>query len=500
MSKPFSVANERGFLSPSVEATMTRGATAASASTNPGDALASAKISEIVRAGTCIGCGACAVASDGAYEIQFTKLGIYQARRNPARPLSARDDQMLAGSVCPFSNVATNEDELADRLFVDAHHRHSAVGRWCSAYVGAVAEGKFRSDGSSGGMISWLLVELLQRGLIDGVVHVSANAPTADDSILFKYRVSRTAEEIRLGAKSRYYPIEFSAALEQVRTQPGRYAFVGVPCFVKAIRLLQRSDPILRERIKVTLGLFCGHLKSAALVASFARQSGLEAHQIVGVNYRVKQPHRRADVYTVGLTTAEKEAQRDWAQMIDGDWGMGFFQYSACNYCDDVMAETADVSFGDAWVKPYSGDGRGTNVVVVRASWIDDLLRAARAEKRVELEPVDGDFLARTQAAGLRQRREGLAYRLHLRRGKLTPRKRVQADSHGGGWKRRRIYVLRMAISRWSHPIYFLAQKLHAYWIYCGWAWLMTRAYRTIYWCDRGRLSQRIKQKLFRRA
>jgi hypothetical protein len=179
---------------------------------------------------------------------------------------------------------------------------------------------------------------------------------------------------------------------------------------------------------------------------------------------------------------------------------MGFFQYSACNYCDDVMAETADVSFGDAWVKPYSTDGRGTNVVVVRASWLDDLFQAGLREKRVELAPVDGDFLARTQAAGLRQRREGLAYRLHVRREGFVPRKRVRADAHAGGWKRRRIYALRMAISRWSHLVFFFSRKLRAYWVYRGWAWMMSRAYRTIYWCDRGRLSQRIKQKLFRRT
>jgi coenzyme F420-reducing hydrogenase beta subunit len=349
-------------------------------------------------------------------------------------------------------------------------------------------------------MVSWLLAELFRRDLIDGVVHVAAQTPTENDRRLFKYRVSRTPAEIREGAKSRYYPVEFSAALEQVRTQPGRYAFVGIPCFVKALRLLQRTDPVLRERIKVSLGLFCGHLKSAALVESFARQCGLDPRRITAVNYRVKEANRRADVYTVGLATKEETKQRDWAEMVDGDWGMGFFQYSACNYCDDVMAETADVSFGDAWVKPYSADGRGTNVVVVRAAWIDEVFQTAQAEKRIEISRVDGDFLARTQAAGLRQRREGLAYRLHLHRRKFTPRKRVRPDSHAGGWKRRCIYSLRMAISRWSHPVYLFASRLRAYWIYRWWAAMMSGAYRTIYWCDRGRVSQRIKQKLWRRA
>jgi coenzyme F420-reducing hydrogenase beta subunit len=36
------------------------------------------------------------------------------------------------------------------------------------------------------------------------------------------------------------------------------------------VQLLRREDPVMRERIVFTLGLFCGHMKSARLVESFA--------------------------------------------------------------------------------------------------------------------------------------------------------------------------------------------------------------------------------------
>ncbi|WP_354003125.1 Coenzyme F420 hydrogenase/dehydrogenase, beta subunit C-terminal domain [Alteromonas mediterranea] len=29
------------------------------------------------------------------------------------------------------------------------------------------------------------------------------------------------------------------------------------------------------------------------------------------------------------------------------DWRYAFFQPNACNYCDDISAETADIVFGD---------------------------------------------------------------------------------------------------------------------------------------------------------
>jgi hypothetical protein len=182
--------------------------------------------------------------------------------------------------------------------------------------------------------------------------------------------------------------------------------------------------------------------------------------------------------------------------MVDGDWGMGFFQYSACNYCDDVMAETADVSFGDAWVPPYSSDGRGTNVVVVRAPELDEIFRQGAAEGRLGLSEVDGDFLAKTQAAGLRQRREGLAYRLYRRRGRPTPGKRVLPDGKAGDWKRRRIYDLRRAISFGSHRVFAVARAMNAFWIYRRWARAMGRMYRGVYSLNRASIKQRFLGRL----
>src|SRR5690606_38702641 len=49
----------------------------------------------------------------------------------------------------------------------------------------------------------------------------------------------------------------------------------------------------------------------------------------------------------------------DWWHFADGDWGAGFLQNPACDFCDDVVAETADIAFGDAWVEPYASDGPG---------------------------------------------------------------------------------------------------------------------------------------------
>ena len=48
------------------------------------------------------------------------------------------------------------------------------------------------------------------------------------------------------------------------------------------------------------------------------------------------------------------------------------FKYKACDFCDDVFAETADVVVGDAWIPKYLT--QGNSLVVTRSSLFDSLI------------------------------------------------------------------------------------------------------------------------------
>ena len=381
---------------------------------------------------------------------------------------------------CPFSPHVPDEDAIAAARYPQAPLADGRIGRFESAYVGHVAEGAFRAGGSSGGMVSWVAAELLRAGAIDGVAHVVPILPDASGAPFFRYRISRTVDEVLEGAQSRYYPVDLADVLAEIRSTPGRYAVVGVPCFIKAMHLVRAEDPVVAERVTHLLGLFCGHMKSARFVDSFAWQLGVPIGEVRAVDYRRKDPHRPANWYTAHLSLSDGSARwRDWWHLADGDWGAGFFQYSACNYCDDVVAETADIAFGDAWVEPYSSDGRGTNVVIVRSPELSKLVTKAIADHRLVLQPVDADFIAATQAAGLRQRREGLAYRLSWRRLGIKPRKRVVA-SRKLPLKRKLIYRLRAAITFASHRFAWIARRTGQPHLYVSWARLSLHLYHRL--------------------
>jgi coenzyme F420-reducing hydrogenase beta subunit len=446
---------------------------------------------DIVRSGLCIGCGSCVAQSSHNAQMQFDIFGQLQPQGTSEW---FQRGSALFSRICPFSPSAANEDQLAAALFPSAKQSSESLGRFETAYVGHVAEEDFRSYGSSGGMVTWVATELLRKNMIDGVAHVVATEDPQAEGRFFKYRLSRTEAEIRAGAKSRYYPTDLTQILRDIRAIPGRYAVIGIPCFIKAVQLLRREDALFQERIRYTLGLFCGHMKSARFIESFAWQMNVPISEVQKVEFRHKDPSRSAKVYTARLTLRNGNViSKDWWHLADGDWGAGFFMNSACNYCDDVVAETSDISFGDAWVEPYSSDGRGTNVVITRLPFFKELLETAIDQARLKLDLVDAKFVEQTQAAGFRQRREGLAYRLTWHRRGLQPRKRVAPDSQTPTKLRKLIYRMRYHISSCSHWVFRCARWAKRPRLYIYWARMVAAVYHGLAY-HRGKFREMMKR------
>jgi hypothetical protein len=141
------------------------------------------------------------------------------------------------------------------------------------------------------------------------------------------------------------------------------------------------------------------------------------------------------------------------------NWGHGFFKYQACDYCDDVVGETADVSIGDAWLPKYDRDPSGTNVIVSRSREIDAILGSAARENRLRLDPLQPEDVIRSQEGGFRHRHDGLAYRLLLkdRSGRWRPPKRIVSGKSHLSFRYRCLFRLREFMRDESHRAFLRA-------------------------------------------
>ena len=436
---------------------------------------ATSLIESVVNGGYCIGCGACAVSPDSPFQIKMNEHGCYEAEVNPAIADVGTVNKAAALAACPFSGHGENENEIAKRLFSgnEGTQFHDRVGYHLSTYAGHVVENGYRSRGSSGGIGSWVLSELFRLGKIDAAIHVGA-VSSGENGKLFEFKISRSLEEINERAKSRYYPIEMSAVLSEVLKSPGRYALVGIPCYIKAFRLLAQQHPELRDRIQYTVAIVCGHLKSTGFAELFSWQCGIQPGDLESIDFRHKIDGQSANLYGI-----EVKGKRDGRDVVDcktnadyygSNWGHGLFKYSACDYCDDVLGETGDIAIGDAWLPGYVEDSKGTNVVVVRDPRIQELIDAGIAEKRLQLDAIDADTVAASQDAGLRHRREGLQYRLLLKdqQNEWRPPKRVTAAEDHLTEKQKTIFKLRIDLAAESHRAFLKAKEAGSFDVFKG--------------------------------
>ncbi|WP_329837773.1 Coenzyme F420 hydrogenase/dehydrogenase, beta subunit C-terminal domain [Stenotrophomonas geniculata] len=399
-------------------------------------------IGKVVRGGYCVGCGGCASRKSGV-TMRINDIGMPE-------PVHPRLDGIAADS-CPFGD-APDETRLANALFagIPGIEHHPSTGFHSSLYAGHAVVGPHRAAGSSGGLTSWVLEELLTRGEVDAVIHVGRGPGDG----IFEYLISNSVEEMRPRVKSLYYPTGFHDVLEQVRREQGRtFAITGVPCHIKALRLVVESDPLLRGKIKFFIGIFCGHMKSRGFVESFGWQLGIEPDQVTDVDFRVKDETRPANDYSIQVSSATRVERTENFRLYGSDWGLGLFKPLACDFCDDVACETADVVMGDAWLPEYVKDSLGTNVVIVRHPLIARLLSEARDRGDIALDPIEPAKIHQSQAATFRHRGEGLQVRLaHMdARGIWRPSKRVQPGDAGLPRLRQRLYITRMRLSQASH-------------------------------------------------
>ncbi|GGY69791.1 Coenzyme F420 hydrogenase/dehydrogenase, beta subunit C-terminal domain [Marinobacter zhanjiangensis] len=380
----------------------------------------------VISNGFCVGCGACAVPEESPFHMALNEYGQYQAVL-PADRVFARTSFDIE-KVCPFGSGSASEDQIGKDLFEEHCSYDSQVGYYQQAYAGYVTEGTFRERGSSGGMGTWILNELLAKGYVDHVINVRSDVGgSVDSNLLFGYTISSSLEETQSGGKSRYYPIELSRVLQKVRSTPGRYAVIGLPCFIKSVRLLQRQDPLLAERIRFCAGLVCGHLKSTRYADSLAWQMGIAPEKLESIDFRVKNPEAPANRYSTSVTSDDRHEVVPTNKLFGTDWGAGAFKYKACDFCDDVFAETADIVLGDAWLPDYVEDSQGTNIIVTRHPDIQEVIENARNEGRLVLDDITIAQAIQSQDAGLRHRKVAISYRLFRehRKGSWVPTKRV---------------------------------------------------------------------------
>ncbi|MEE4287538.1 MAG: Coenzyme F420 hydrogenase/dehydrogenase, beta subunit C-terminal domain [Mariniphaga sp.] len=366
-------------------------------------------ITEVVNQDLCTGCGLCVYkCPSGALKMNWNEYGFLV----PEIADECNDNGDCL-TVCPFNpypeEALKTEDEIAKKILTDEISRHPKIGKYKGIYAGYADE--YRLTSSSGGMATYVASELLEQGFINHVISVKESEKPGQ---YYEYAISSTREELLTTSKTRYFPVTLGSVLTEINQLNGKIAIVGVACFVKAVRLAQLKELYLKEKIPFLIGIICGGLKSRFFTEYLADKSGAKNH-FQKPQYRIKNLESSAGDYLFGCTDLGTNSKKSIRMKTVGDmWGTGLFKANACDFCEDVTTELADISMGDAWIKPYHLDGKGTNLVITRSHFADDLIQQGIQQGKLNLEKLSIECLLFSQKGSFNHRHTGLSVRLRI--------------------------------------------------------------------------------------
>lgn len=347
---------------------------------------------------------------DENIEIIFNNYGFYEEQIIDANK-NIDDNVLLSSTHYPHS---IKENELSSILYSKVNNIkfNDRIGYYKDLYIGHVIDSNLRNNSSSGGFGTWILKELFVNDLIDGVIHVG----TGHDH-LFEYKISRSINEINNNSKTRYYPVELSKVLKEVKEIPGRYALVGIPSFISSVRLLQEIDPIIKERIIYTIGLVCGHQKGSGFTEYMGWQNGIKPDDLSYIDYRVKikgLPSNKYGIRIKGLKDGKSIDQVVENYKLEGqNWGKGYFKKEESDFVDDVFNECADITLGDAWLKKYNEDYKGNNIIIIRNETISKIVEKGIEDNKLKIDISNENEIIESQIAHISHTQNDLAYRIN---------------------------------------------------------------------------------------
>jgi coenzyme F420 hydrogenase subunit beta len=243
----------------------------------------------------------------------------------------------------------------------------------------------------------------LEAGTVDAVVAVrmSAANPLEAESV-----ICRSPEEVAACRGSKYNVVAINSALGRILEEPGRYALVGLPCHIQGLRLAQRHSRRLRERVILTMGIFCGLTNEPRATAVLAQQAGLDPAAIRDVSYR-------GPGWPGGMRLEDWHGSVRWRDYADyADRRFMALTPPRCRICPDALAELADISVGDAWLDRFEGSD-GVSDLIARTPAGERVL--ADAAGYLSLQPASAAEMIASQSETHRAKRDVCRGRLWLR-------------------------------------------------------------------------------------
>ena len=317
----------------------------------------------------CSGCGLCKAALGVSFE-EDEKGYLY--------PTISPECNGFCSKVCPASGNALKN-----------YQDGTIWGKYKRSVLGWSSDETIRKESSTGGVLTTLCIYLLEHGKVDGIIQTKR---AESDIRKTETVVSRTREDVMMCMGSRYTTSSPLMNLNEMVHEGERYAFVGKPCDVSALRIyMEEVNPALKKNILYLFSFFCAGQPSIHANNKLVQAlGGNNLGDCKDLQYRGNGWPGFATLTKKDGTKQQMDYETSWMKILGRD------VRKICRFCADGTGELADISCGDAWYlgengRPDFTERPGRNIIFARTETGDALLKVLENVIWVETIPFDPD-------------------------------------------------------------------------------------------------------------
>lgn len=296
---------------------------------------------------SCTQCGICAaVCPTGAIRQPPGRHGYVYPVVDPEKC----NDCGLCVQCCPGPRVVEQEER-----FPSPAEERRLYGPFETAFLAHASDEQLRWRGSSGGVVTALLVHLLQSGAIKGAIVTDAGG----ERCLPRTFVAATEEEILGASGSKYCLTSIGQAVRELADMPdGQYAAVGLPCQMQGLWRAEQQFKWLREKIGLRIALFCAGTRDTRYRSALVARMGLREEDLAEFSFRGDGWPGSISARSAAGSAVRLESADKWVRQQ--------FDISAripprCLLCDDPLGAFADIAVGDPWKLGARATMRGSH-------------------------------------------------------------------------------------------------------------------------------------------
>jgi coenzyme F420 hydrogenase subunit beta len=327
-------------------------------------------LSKILNNNLCAGCGLCqSIYGVDKISVELDSLGFY---RPIIKQNLDKNEEALFAKVCPAVVVKKSKTTSPKKDII--------WGEMFSCFVGSSSDEEIRSEASSGGGISSILVYLLESKKVSAILHIGASKEVP---YLNEVKVSTNRSEVIENANSRYSP---SAPLKDILNnlkEYDSYAFVGKPCDIAALRQYSNSNDEVQKKVKYYISFFCAGVPSQNATLDIIDSMDLNIENIKSLSYRKEG--------WPGFFKITDKSNRIYKLSYSMTWMklLGPRVQFRCKVCADGIGHLADIVCADGWEDfdrngfPTFKNAPGKSLIISRTEIGEKLLQEVLDQKNL---------------------------------------------------------------------------------------------------------------------